>query len=208
MVLVIYKIPPPPSPYLQNIHEIGNFGAFKAVAIGAGAARLSSELASAYQEAARAASGHADPVDPDATGMSSMGLEDAVRLAARVLHKERVRERESLEKVNSVVSGDDDGGGGSARGDGGARGQFFISLLIRGVVCPIDGGYVTYSIFAWRWRELYLVGRSMEMCQFLCLFFISFLPRSYFLFDWCFFLLLFLLNKAVSLFLISILFAF
>lgn len=50
----------------------GNFGAFKAVAVGAGARRLSAQLASDYRE--------------------RMGLAEAVRLAASVLDGERKRE--------------------------------------------------------------------------------------------------------------------
>lgn len=69
-----------------NTHEkrrLGNFGAFKAVAIGAGAARLSSDLATAYHDATATENAN--------TGMT-MGLKEAVRLAARVLDKERKRE--------------------------------------------------------------------------------------------------------------------
>lgn len=55
---------------------LGNFGAFKAVAVGAGASRLSAELASGYREG----------------GGAGMGLAEAVRLAARVLEGERRRE--------------------------------------------------------------------------------------------------------------------
>lgn len=66
----------------------GNFGAFKAVAVGSGASRLSAELASGYREA----------------GGGGMGLAEAVRLAARVLEGERKREQAALDR---------DAGGGS-----------------------------------------------------------------------------------------------
>eukprot|EP00904_Undaria_pinnatifida_P007643 jgi/Undpi1/4008/HiC_scaffold_16.g07376.m1 len=60
---------------LYKTDPSGNFGAFKAIAVGAGASRLSAELASGYREA----------------GGGGMGLSEGVRLAARVLDGERRR---------------------------------------------------------------------------------------------------------------------
>ncbi|CAM9590750.1 unnamed protein product [Scytosiphon promiscuus] len=71
---------------LYKTEPSGNFGAFKAVAVGAGASRLSAELASGYEEAAKRA---------EDDGGKSLELGDAVRLAARVLNRERARERKS-----------------------------------------------------------------------------------------------------------------
>lgn len=56
----------------------GNFGAFKAVAVGAGARRISARLASGYRD--------------------KMGLAEAVRLAASVLDGERKRELRAQDK--------------------------------------------------------------------------------------------------------------
>lgn len=54
------------------------------MAVGAGASRLSAELAAGYREAVGSGGGG-----------NGMGLADAVRLAARVLSRERARERKS-----------------------------------------------------------------------------------------------------------------
>ncbi|CAM9583438.1 unnamed protein product, partial [Hapterophycus canaliculatus] len=72
---------------LYKTEPSGNFGAFKAVAVGAGASRLSAELASGYEEAATRA--------VQIGGGKNLELNDAVRLAARVLSRERARERKS-----------------------------------------------------------------------------------------------------------------
>lgn len=67
----------------------GNFGAFKAIAVGAGASRLSAELASGYREA----------------GGGGMGLAEAVRLAARVLDRERRRIQKRETKSRKATNG-------------------------------------------------------------------------------------------------------
>ncbi|CAN0316271.1 unnamed protein product, partial [Ectocarpus fasciculatus] len=74
----------------------GTFGAFKAVAVGAGASRLSAELASGYEELLAATNGGSEAAGGGSTiGSGSMGLGEAVRLSARVLSRERARERKS-----------------------------------------------------------------------------------------------------------------
>lgn len=89
---------------IHHIYRIfsGNFAAFKVVAIGASAAKLSDELVSAYEEAAEPGSKGASD---KGTGGDGLRLDDAVRLAARVLDGERRRQLDTLEKASAVSAG-------------------------------------------------------------------------------------------------------
>eukprot|EP00752_Nemacystus_decipiens_P014324 g12743.t1 len=88
---------------LYKTEPSGNFGAFKAVAVGAGASRLSAELAEGYKAAAE---GSTD---------GSMGLGEAVRLAARVLSRERARERSSRDLRTTAALAEEAKGEGKRR---------------------------------------------------------------------------------------------
>lgn len=92
----------------------GNFGAFKAVAVGAGAARLSAELADGYRNSAGGDGG-------DSGG--GMGLGEAVRLAARVLSRERERQRKSKDTRAVAAAGVGGAEGKTEGGKGDADGE-------------------------------------------------------------------------------------
>ncbi|CAM9267533.1 unnamed protein product [Ectocarpus sp. 6 AP-2014] len=94
---------------LYKTEPSGNFGAFKAVAVGAGASRLSAELASGYEELLAATNGEAEAAGGGSTSSGSIGLGEAIRLSARVLSRERARERKSRDIRTAAGEGEGEG---------------------------------------------------------------------------------------------------
>ncbi|CAN0337630.1 unnamed protein product, partial [Ectocarpus sp. 13 AM-2016] len=94
---------------LYKTEPSGNFGAFKAVAVGAGASRLSAELASGYEELLAATNGGPKAAGGGSTSSGSIGLGEAVRLSARVLSRERARERKSRDVRTAAGEGEGEG---------------------------------------------------------------------------------------------------
>lgn len=79
------------------------------MAVGAGASRLSAVLASGYEELLAATNGGPEAAGGGSTSTGSIGLGEAVRLSARVLSRERARERKSRDIRTTAGEGEGDG---------------------------------------------------------------------------------------------------
>ncbi|CAB1118512.1 unnamed protein product [Ectocarpus sp. CCAP 1310/34] len=118
---------------LYKTEPSGNFGAFKAVAVGAGASRLSAELASGYEELLAATNGGPEAAVGGSTSSGSMGLGEAVRLSARVLSRERARERKSRDIWTAAGEREGEGAGEPReRQDFGDIGMEIATIAVEG----------------------------------------------------------------------------
>ncbi|CAM9234168.1 unnamed protein product, partial [Ectocarpus sp. 12 AP-2014] len=121
---------------LYKTEPSGNFGAFKAVAVGAGASRLSAELASGYEELLAATNGGpkaagGGSTSSGSTSSGSIGLGEAVRLSARVLSRERARERKSRDIRTAAGEGEGEREG-RERQDFGDIGMEIATIAVEG----------------------------------------------------------------------------
>ncbi|CAM9373127.1 unnamed protein product [Pylaiella littoralis] len=130
---------------LYKTEPSGNFGAFKAVAVGAGASRLSAEVAAGYREAVGGKAVDGGGGGGGSSSSGSMGLAEAVRLAAGVLNRERAKERKSRDIRTHAKAGkeeeEEEEGESKAKDGRDQRNDFGdVGMEIATIAVERDGG--------------------------------------------------------------------